>query len=175
MFFDTWADLGRVLLTGVLGYIGLVLLLRVSGKRTLSKMNAFDFIVTVAIGSALANMILNSSVAYLEGILAFAVLIGLQFVIAWLSVRSEVVTRLVKSEPTLLVYQGRFLRDAMRRERVIEAEIYAALRDQGMASIEQVEAVVLETQGELSVISASAEGRDRQLEHVSRVQPDEQA
>jgi uncharacterized membrane protein YcaP (DUF421 family) len=172
MFFNNWSDVVRVLIIGVLSYIALVVLIRVSGKRTLSKMNAFDLIVTVAIGSALANMLLNRDVAYVEGIAAFAVLVGMQYIIAWLSVRSQWVTQLVKSEPTLLVYQGRFLRAAMRQERIIEAEIFAALRDQGLADIEQVKAVVLETQGELSVIPQSAEGRESLLEHVSRVSPE---
>ena len=51
LFFNSWNDLGRVLVLGVLGYVSLVLLLRVSGNRTLSKLNAFDFVVTIALGS----------------------------------------------------------------------------------------------------------------------------
>lgn len=84
----------------------MVLLLRVSGKRTLTKMNAFDLVVTVALGSTLATVLLTKSVALAEGLTAFVLLIFLQFVLTWLSVRSRAVSRLVKSEPTLLVYQG---------------------------------------------------------------------
>ena len=84
----------------------LLLLLRVSGKRTLTKMNAFDLVVTVALGSTLATVLLTKSVALAEGLTAFMLLIFLQFVLTWLSVRSRAVSRLVKSEPTLLVYQG---------------------------------------------------------------------
>ena len=83
-----------------------LLLLRVSGKRTLTKMNAFDLVVTVALGSMLATVLLTRSVALAEGLTAFVLLIFLQFVLTWLSVRSRAVSRLVKSEPTLLVYQG---------------------------------------------------------------------
>ena len=84
----------------------MVLLLRVSGKRTLTKMNAFDLVVTVALGSMLATVLLTKSVALAEGLTAFVLLIFLQFVLTWLSVRSRAVSRLVKSELTLLVYQG---------------------------------------------------------------------
>src|SRR4051794_24742339 len=56
MFFHSWAALGRVLLVGPLAYVALVLLLRVSGKRTLTKLNAFDLVVTVSLGSTLATM-----------------------------------------------------------------------------------------------------------------------
>ena len=84
----------------------LLLLLRVSGKRTLTRMNAFDLVVTVALGSTLATVLLTKSVALAEGLTAFVLLIFLQFVLTWLFVRSQAASRLVKSEPTLLVYQG---------------------------------------------------------------------
>ena len=79
MVFSSWAGLLRVLIVGTLAYVALVLLLRVSGKRTLSKMNAFDLVVTVALGSTLATVILSKDVALTEGVTAFALLIGLQF------------------------------------------------------------------------------------------------
>ena len=85
MLFDSWAGLGRVLLVGTLAYVALVLLLRISGKRTLSKLNAFDLVVTVALGSTLATVLLSKSVALAEGVLALGLLILLQYVIAWLS------------------------------------------------------------------------------------------
>lgn len=67
MFFDGWTGLLRVLVVGTLAYAALVLLLRVSGKRTLSKMNAFDLVVTVALGSTLATVLLSRDVALAEG------------------------------------------------------------------------------------------------------------
>ena len=91
------------MVVGVLAYVALVFLLRISGKRTLSKMNAFDFVVTVALGSTLATILLSKDVPLAEGVLAFALLIALQYVIAWFSVRSRTVSRFVKAEPTLLL------------------------------------------------------------------------
>lgn len=152
VFFNGWAGLLRVVVVGTLAYIALVLLLRVSGKRTLSKMNAFDLVVTVALGSTLATVILSKDVALAEGMMAFALLIGLQFVITWLSVRSSTVGHLVKAQPTLLLYQGKFLPDQMRRTRVLETEVHAAIREQGVAALEDVEAVVLETDGSFAVV-----------------------
>ncbi len=77
MFFQNWSGLLRTVVVGVLAYVALVALLRVSGKRTLSKMNAFDFVVTVALGSTLATILLSKNVALAEGVVAFAVLISL--------------------------------------------------------------------------------------------------
>ena len=152
MLFDGWTALGRTAVIGVLAYLALVLLLRVSGKRTLSKMNAFDFVITVALGSTLATILLSSSVSLARGVLVFAVLILLQYVITWLSVRSSTVRRLVKAEPTMLFYRGEFLTQAMKRERVTPEEMRAALRSQGVAAVEDVEAVVLETDSGFSVV-----------------------
>ena len=167
MFFDSWASLGRTAIVGVLAYVALVLLLRVSGKRTLSSMNAFDMIVTVALGSTLATVFLSSSVPLARGVAAFAVLILLQFTITWLSVRSPAVRRLVKAEPTLLLHRGEFLSGAMKQERVTEEEVRAALRAQGAADMESVEAVILETNSSFSVVMKPADGSRSSLTDLS--------
>ena len=152
IFFDSWDSILRTLVITILAYVVLIILLRISGKRTLSKMNAFDFIVTIALGSTLATVLLNKSVSLADGVLALFLLIGLQFLITFFSVRSKRVSKLVKSMPTLLVYKGDFLQDAMRKERVNADEIYAILREKGISSIQDVDAVILETDGSLSVI-----------------------
>lgn len=167
MFFDSWSGIGRVLLVGVLAYVALIVLLRVSGKRTLSKMNAFDLVVTVALGSTLATILLSSDVALAEGITAFALLIGLQFVIAWLSVHSTTVSRLVKAEPSLLAYNGRILPAALRRARVVESEVWAAVRAEGIADLATVEAVVLETDGTFTVVPKIEQPAKPTLQNVA--------
>lgn len=152
MFFDSWTGLGRVLVVGTLAYAALVMILRISGKRTLTKLNAFDLVVTVALGSTLATVLLSKSVALVEGVLAMTLLVLLQFIITWLSVRSPGFQALVKSEPTLILRQGRFLDGAMRAQRITREEIVAALRASGVTDAAEVAAVVLETDGSLSVI-----------------------
>jgi uncharacterized membrane protein YcaP (DUF421 family) len=82
-FFDTWYDLLRLLVVGTLSYILLVFFLRVTGKRTLAKMNAFDLVVTVTIGSTFASAILNIDVSLSEAVLAFALLCGLRHTMAF--------------------------------------------------------------------------------------------
>jgi len=160
VFFDTWSELGRICIVGVLAYVAVIVFLRVSGNRTLAKMNAFDFIVTVALGSTLATILLSKEVSLTEGLVALAMLIGLQFAITWLSVRLPLVDGLVKSEARLLLLRGDFLPDAMRRARVVEGEILAAVRGDGIASLDDVEAVVLETDGSFSVVPRAPQARN---------------
>lgn len=152
MFFDSMQGILRVLLVGVPAYATLIFLLRASGKRTLSKMNAFDFIITVALGSTLASIITSKSVALAEGVAALALLVLLQFAVTFATVRSRRFSRVIKSEPTLLAFQGEFLHRAMKRERVNEDEILAALRESKIASIADAHAVVLESDATLSVL-----------------------
>lgn len=156
MFFDSWDALTRVIVVGIVAYVALVFWLRVSGKRTLSKWNAFDFVVTVALGSTLATVLLSKQVALAEGALALALLVALQYGITWTAVRSVVVQRLIKARPALLLYGGHFLRDALKSERVTESEILAAIRGKGIAAVEDVHAVVLETDGSFSVLPKPA-------------------
>jgi len=90
----------------VAAYLALVLILRVSAKRSLTKLNAFDLVVTVAQGSTLATTSLSKTVALAEGVAAFAVLLLMQYAIAWAGTRSDRFQRLVSATPTLLYHQG---------------------------------------------------------------------
>jgi len=82
ILFQSWSGLGRVTIVGVAAYLALVLMLRVSGKRSLAKLNAFDLVVTVALGSTLATTLLSKTVPLVEGVAAFAVLLLMQYAIA---------------------------------------------------------------------------------------------
>jgi uncharacterized membrane protein YcaP (DUF421 family) len=152
MVFESGSALLRTLVVGSLAYLTLVLLLRVAGKRTLSKWNAFDLVVTVAFGSTLATALLSKDTTLAQGVLAFGLLVGLQWGITWLSVRSLAVERWVKAQPRLLLFRGRLQKEALRQERVTESELRAALRARGITALEDVEAVVLETDGSFSVL-----------------------
>jgi uncharacterized membrane protein YcaP (DUF421 family) len=98
-----------------------------------------------------------------EGVLALALLVSLQLAITWLSVRSERFQQFVKAQPRLVLHRGRFLDEAMREERVTREEVLAAIRSHGMKSASEALAVVLETDGSISVVGDSARHRtDRQ-------------
>lgn len=137
---------------GTIAYISIIIMLRISGKRTLSKWNSFDFVVTIAFGSILSSILLSTKDSFGTGILGFALLVTFQYVLTWISARSSIVQKLVKAEPSLLLYQGQFKYDVLKRERVAEGEVLAALRSNGVGAVEDAAAVVLETDGSFSVI-----------------------
>lgn len=157
MFFDGWSDLLAVLVKAPLAYAWVVVVLRISGKRTLSKLNAFDLVVTVAFGSVLASALLDTTVSLAEAALAVVLLAGGQFVVAWATVRSERFSRAVRAEPRALVVHGRARPAALRRERVSPADLRASLRNAGITELDRAAMVVLETDGSISVLTERPE------------------
>jgi uncharacterized membrane protein YcaP (DUF421 family) len=155
LFGTSVGEVLRVLLAGIFGYMSLVAVLRITGNRTLSKLNAFDFIVTVALGSALATTMLSKSTSLVEGVAGMVLLVALQYAVTWTSVRWPAFEATLKSEPCLLVHQGTMLKDQMRAARITEDEIHAAAREQGRQSLTPDISVVLETNGSLSILHPS--------------------
>ncbi len=158
MWFDSWSDVLRVLLVGPASYAALILVLRASGKRTLSKLNAFDLVVTVALGSTLATIFLSKDVSWSEGVAALAVLALLQFAVAVITSRVPAARSLVTAGPALLLQDGRMIDRALREARLTEAEVRQAIRGTGSGDVSTVAAVVLESDGSLSVISSNRAG-----------------
>lgn len=151
MFFQNWNGIVRTVVVGTLAYALLVLFLRVSGKRTLAKLNAFDLVVTVALGSTLSSTLLQESVALAEGATAFLLLIVLQYTVTFLSVRSKAFAKIIRSEPKLIARSGRFCHEAMKRSRVTEDEAMSAARASGATDIDAVAFMILESDGTISV------------------------
>ncbi|MBA3983378.1 MAG: DUF421 domain-containing protein [Acidimicrobiia bacterium] len=154
MLFDGWADLGRVVALGAAAYTVMVIVLRVSGKRTLAKLNAFDLVVSVALGSVLATIALSRDVSLADGVAAITVLVAAQWVVSWASVHTSVAQRLVRAEATVVFDSGRFDDVVLSRVRLTRGEVCQAIRSSGCGDFELVAAVVLETDGSLSVVSA---------------------
>lgn len=155
-FYDGWEPVLRILVVGTLGYLALIALLRASGKRTLAQMNSFDFVITVAVGASFGRVLTARSIPLAEATTAFALLISLQFAVSRLQMRSRWFASVVTADPTLLYYRGELRRSAMRRVRLTEDELRATVRQHGAGSLADVAAVVMESNGTLSVI-ASAE------------------
>jgi uncharacterized membrane protein YcaP (DUF421 family) len=155
IFFSGWEPILRTAVIAILAYPAMLLMVRISGHRTLAQLNAFDLIVTVALGSTLASVITTRDVALAQGLLAFLLLILMQYALAWSARSSSKLERYLNGEPVLLFCRGSLLSKAMNRARITEEEIKSALRSEGKASLDDVEAVILETNGNLSVVAKS--------------------
>jgi len=148
----------RAVVLAACGYLILLVMLRLSGKRTLTKMNVFDFVFVVAMGSTLAGTILSHNVSLAEGMSALAALIFVQVVLSWVITKSSTLESFINGDPVLIFVQGKYLDRAMKQQRVTDEEIRSAVRQSGLRSMEDVEAVVIETDGTLSVIERRGQG-----------------
>ncbi len=158
MLFDDWSSLLRAAVLAVLTYAWLVFMLRLYGKRTLAKLNAFDFVVTVALGSTLASTIISKNTTWSQGAVALAVLCSLQWLVAKASLRWPWFFQVTRSTPRLLLFDGQPIDQALEEERMGPSDLRAAIRKHGSTALTDVHAVVLETDGTLSVIPDAGDG-----------------
>ena len=158
MWVDSVSAVLRVLAVGAAAYVAVIVVLRFSGKRTLAKLNAFDLVVTVALGSTLATILLSSDVSFLEGFVALALLAALQFLVAFLSSRISIVRAAITASPTLVFVDGQFREEAMARQRIGKEEIRQVVRASGSGDLTKIAAVIMETDGSMSVITADKAG-----------------
>lgn len=160
LVFDNIDKLGRIALTAVMVYILIVVTTKISGKRSTSQLNNFDWIMTVMIGSLGASTILLEDIPFIEGGTSIIVLYVLQFLVTKYASISPPFSNLILSEPRIVFYQGQFLPDAMREERLTRQEIECAMRADGIRSLNDVEAVVFESDAKLTVIPKDKEAPD---------------
>lgn len=148
----------RILLVGTMAYLAIVLILRISGKRTLASMSAFDFVIAVAVGAVFGRTLTTKDLSLSEAITAFILLAVLQFVFAFFESRSKGFKKVFNSTPTLLFYKGEFLEKNLQDERLEKSKVMGAARKKGFGSMDEVTAVILEIDASLSVIGKSKEG-----------------
>ena len=164
----SWSDVGRIVITALVGYLVLLFYIRFYGKRVTSRMNNFDWIITVAVGSVFASMVVLKNVSMVNGLIALGLLLTLQFVLTYATSRWSWARSIILSSPRLLYYDDRFDHATMRAERVAKTEIMSAIRESGAGSLDEVLAVTLESDAELSVVKKSESDRLEALEPLVR-------
>lgn len=132
-------------------YFTVILFTRLAGKRSFSSMSSFDFAMTVAVGSILATTVLSSDVSLLQGITGLAALYLLQIGIALLR-RYSFIKKVIDNSPTLLMRDGKILDDNLRKCRLSEGDLRSKLRSAGIRNLQQIEFVIFETTGDVSII-----------------------
>lgn len=130
-----------------------VVLVRIVGLRSFSKMTAFDFVTTIAIGSLLAGASMATSwTAFFQAALAMLFLLIVQWVLALVRLKSERMRDAIANTPVLLMENGRFCEEALRHTRVAREDVLAKIRGANALSLEAVRAVILENTGDISVL-----------------------
>lgn len=148
-------DMALVLLSAVIAYASLVILTRLSGIRSFSKMSGFDFAVTVAIGSVFASVVMGKSPSLTLGVWVLAVLFFLQIGFAVLRKKFTFLSELVDNAPRVIMIGDQMQPDQMKKAKITRADLQAKLREANVMNYDQVKVVIAETTGDVSVLHTS--------------------
>lgn len=130
-----------------------VMLVRVNGLRSFSKMTNFDFVMTVAVGSLLAGASQSTSwAAFAQTLTAMAALFIVQYVTARFRKVSDTFETLMQNKPVVLMRDGKIFDEALAETRVARSDLIAKCREANVLDLSKVRAVILETTGDISVL-----------------------
>jgi uncharacterized membrane protein YcaP (DUF421 family) len=154
-----------IVLRTVIVYAALLLGVRLAGKRELGQMTPFDLVVILLIANAVQNAMVGPDTSVTGGLIAAGVLIVGNYGVAEARERLPWLRRVVEGTPTLLINDGKLVREHLRREGLDEDEVLMAIREHGVADVKDVRMAVLETDGAISIVPADAKAM-RTRKHV---------
>jgi uncharacterized membrane protein YcaP (DUF421 family) len=155
--FAMGTDALEIMARTALVYVGVLAGLRVAGKRELGQMTVFDLVVVLLIANAVQNAMTGPDFSVQGGLIAAAILLALNRAITLVRIHNESWGRLLEGMPTVLVQEGQFLESRLRKEGLERSQIESAMREHGIESVEQVRLAVLETDGSISIVPATAD------------------
>jgi uncharacterized membrane protein YcaP (DUF421 family) len=150
--FDLTTPWYEILLRTFIVYMAVLVLLRLAGKRELGQMTPFDLVVILVIANAVQNAMTGGDNSLIGGLIAATTLTVVNIAVGRWGSRVPGFRRLVASEPTLLLRDGKPLQAALDRERIDVEELEMAARQHGIADLKDVTAAVLEEDGSISII-----------------------
>ncbi|AWV91441.1 DUF421 domain-containing protein [Bradymonas sediminis] len=153
-FLTSFSDLLMVVISAIIMFAGIILLTRIAGLRSFSKMSSFDFAMTIAVGSIIASTLTTKEPVILQGAVALSIIFVLQKVTNILR-QYRWFQQVVDNEPVLLMKGGELLLDNMERSRVTLDDLRSKLREANVLELSQVRAVVFETTGDISVLHSA--------------------
>ncbi|MES2778782.1 MAG: YetF domain-containing protein [Bacteroidota bacterium] len=136
-------------------YAFILLALRLLGKKELSQLSVADLVLIMLVSNAVQNAMVGSDISLLGGIIAAAVLFVVDFVIKQITYRSIRFKTIIEGTAVLLIYKGQIQKQNLANEKITLSELDTIIREHGISSIEEVELCMLETDGNISVISKS--------------------
>jgi uncharacterized membrane protein YcaP (DUF421 family) len=151
LFELSWNSFGLIVFSALGIYLSVIIMTRICGKRSFSKMSSFDFAMTVAVGSIIATTVLSSTVSMLHGIVGLVSVYLLQIGAA-LARRNKTLRNLMDNSPLLLMDGATILEDNLRKARVTRGDLRSKLREANVTDLSQLKAVVFETTGDISVL-----------------------
>lgn len=144
----------EIAIRSALMFVFALLLLRLMGKRSLGQLSPFDFVIIIALGSAVGDPMFYDDVPLFEAMTVIVVVVALNHAFSKTTQSHRRFERFVDSSPTVLIRRGEIDQDALRREAMSEPELFELLRLGGIENLENVEVAILEASGHVSILRA---------------------
>nr|WP_314585751.1 YetF domain-containing protein [uncultured Pseudomonas sp.] len=139
-------------------YAFLLVLFRITGRRALSEITTFDFVLLLVIGEATQQALLGDDFSVINAFVVIATLVLIDILLSLFKERSPRVGRFLDGVPLIVVEYGKPLTERLRKARLTEEDILEAARQsQGLERLEQIRFAVLEKNGQISVIPEPGE------------------
>ena len=143
-----WEFIARALIV----YAFLLILLRITGKRQVGQLAPFDLVLLLVLSNAVQNSMNGGDNTVLGGIISAATLVGVNFLVGYLTFRSKKLEALIEGRPIVLIHHGQIIHPAMHEVKMTTHELNAALREGGCTTADEVLVAVLENSGHITVI-----------------------
>jgi uncharacterized membrane protein YcaP (DUF421 family) len=142
-------------LRGIIIYVFLIVLLRLTGKRQVGQLAPFDLVLLLVLSNAVQNAMNGGDNSVIGGMISAVTLVGVNWIVGVLTYRSKKLEALVEGRPDVLIRDGKLFQQTLEKAKLTHHELMTALRESGCASIEDVRAALLENDGSISVIPKS--------------------
>ncbi|TDF97666.1 DUF421 domain-containing protein [Paenibacillus piri] len=153
-------EMWTLFLRTVLIYIVVFLTMRIMGKREIGKLSVFDLVISIMIAEIAVFVLEDLQKPLLDGILPMVTLVGIQILIAFISLKSEKLRRIFEGEPTYIVKNGKLDREEMKNHRYNLDDLLLQLRQSKVMDVADVEFAILEPSGKLTVIEKETKDKE---------------
>lgn len=150
-------------------YLCIVLGIRLFGKREIAQLSIIDLVFILLISNAVQNAMVGDNTTVWGGIIAGGTLFILHYLLQTLFFKSRKLSELIQGDPIMLIYSGKVLHKHLTKAKISMDELEAAVREHGVQSIADVNLAVLETDGNISVLSEDYHHKTTKHRHGHKV------
>lgn len=154
--FNIAIPLWELIVRGVVVYIFLLVLLRITGKRQVGQLAPFDLVLLLVLSNAVQNSMNGGDNSLVGGLISAATLVALNYGVGLATFKSKKIESLIEGRPQILIHNGKLYEDVVTKARLTHHELAAAFRLAGVSCVEEVHSAILENSGEISVVPKKA-------------------
>jgi len=143
----------EIILRSLAVYVFIIVAIRLFGKKELAQLSVIDLVFILLISNSVQNAMVGPSTSLIGGIVAAATLFAVNYFLKIFLFRSKSFTKLVQGDPVMLVHQGNVIEENLERQKISLAEVEATAREHGVATLDEVDLAILETDGNISILS----------------------